>query len=209
MLLLLHIFEIMGIMAASVSGALVGIVRGMDIFGVVFLAVTTSVGGGIIRDLLLGSTPPQAFLNPVFCLVAIITALIAVNFSKRIVRLKYVIVFFDALGLGVFTGLGSEAAVSNGFTDPFIVISMGLATGIGGGILRDILAQQIPFVFRKEVYAITCIMGSTAFYFFRPVFSMTIALYICFLVTFITRILCVKYKISIPPLRKKMSKTME
>jgi len=203
MLFLLSIFEMMGVIAAAVSGALVGIQKGMDLFGVVFLAITTAVGGGIFRDVLIGNTPPIAFRDPTYCLIAVLTALFVVLFCKKVVRLKNIVAFFDAIGLGVFTGLGSKAAALGGFHEPFIIISMGLVTGIGGGILRDMFAQQIPFVFRKEIYALTCILGSLGFYFSYGNVPLIVSLYICFFLTFITRFICMGYDLSLPPLRKK------
>lgn len=203
MMILLGIFELLGLIACAISGALVGIQKGMDLFGVAFLAVTTAVGGGIFRDVLIGNIPPIALHNPFYCLVAVCTALVVATFCKRIVRLKNTIAFFDAIGLGVFTGLGSKAAIMHGLNEPFIIISMGLVTGIGGGILRDVFAQQIPFVFRKEIYALNCILGSLAFYFSYDHFPLIVSLYACFFVTFIARIICLKYDLSLPPLRKK------
>lgn len=196
-MVLIFILEILGTIAFALSGAFLGIKRKLDLFGVIFLSITTAVGGGIIRDLIIGNVPPVAFIKPIYAFISIISALAAFIFYNKIINLRYVILIFDAFGLGVFTAIGSNTAFINNFNQPFIVITMGLITGIGGGILRDVFAKDIPFVFRKEVYAIASIAGGIALYFTYN-FSQIVSLYICFFITFTIRMLAIRYNLNLP-----------
>lgn len=197
-MILINIFEIVGTIAFAISGALIGIDKKLDLFGVVFLAVTTSVGGGIFRDIIIGNVPPVAFVKPIYCLISVISSFITFMLYRKIIRLKNVIFIFDAIGLGVFTAIGSNAALLHNNNHPFLVISMGLITGIGGGLLRDVFVKDIPYVFRKEIYAVASLTGSLGFYLTHLFASNMIPLYVCFIITFITRILSVRFDINLP-----------
>lgn len=198
MIYLLNIFEAVGTVAFAISGALVGIEKKLDIFGISFLAITTALGGGIFRDILIGNTPPTAFVNPRYMIVAIIVALITYKFHSKVRKLQGIISLCDSIGLAVFAAIGANAAVSNGFDEPLIIIAMGVFTGVGGGILRDVFVKDIPFVFKKEVYAVACLVGAAAFYFVYNIVPREGALYVCFLVTFVTRILSIKFDLNLP-----------
>lgn len=168
-----YILEIIGTVAFAVSGALAAIGAGLDIFGVLFIGVTTAVGGGILRDIILGNTPPNAFLDPTFCFVAIaVAALVFVllyvfrrrydTVSHKIDRINN---FFDAAGLAAFTVTGAEITFTNGFShNLFVVTMLGMITGAGGGIIRDILIDTTPFVLRKRIYATASIVGGVLYY---------------------------------------------
>ncbi|GAA0694120.1 trimeric intracellular cation channel family protein [Clostridium cadaveris] len=198
MILLLNVFEAIGTIAFAISGALIGIEKKLDIFGISFLSITTALGGGIFRDILIGKTPPTAFVNPQYMIVAIIVALITYKFNSKVRKLQGIISLCDSIGLAVFTAIGANAAFSNGFDAPLIVVAMGVFTGVGGGILRDVFVKDIPFVFRKEVYAVACLIGALAFYFVEDIIPREGALYVCFLITFITRILSIKFDLNLP-----------
>lgn len=202
MIYLLNIFEVIGTVAFAISGALIGIEKRLDIFGINFLAITTALGGGIFRDILIGNTPPTAFVNPRYMILAIIVALITYKFHSKVRKLQGIISLCDSIGLAVFAAIGANAAVSNGFDEPLIIIAMGIFTGVGGGILRDVFVKDIPFVFKKEVYAVACLLGAAAFYFVYNRVSREVALYVCFLVTFVTRILSVKFDLNLPAKRE-------
>lgn len=197
-MLLLNVFEIIGTIAFAISGALIGIEKKLDLFGVVFLSITTSVGGGIFRDIIIGNIPPVAFIKPVYCIVSVISSFITFILYKKIIKLKNIIFIFDAIGLGVFTAIGSNAALAHNNNHPFLVISMGLITGVGGGLLRDVFAKDIPYVFRKEIYAVASLAGSLGFYLVHLVNSDMMPLYVCFIVTFAIRILSVKFDLNLP-----------
>jgi uncharacterized membrane protein YeiH len=202
---LLHSFEIIGTIAFAISGAFIGIRKKLDLFGVIFLAVTTAVGGGIFRDILIGINPPTAFINPTACIISIITALAVFFFyDERFNKLERIVIISDALGLGVFTAVGCRTAMLHNVDGIFAVIFMGMCTGVGGGILRDILAKDIPFVLKKEIYAIASIIGALFYYLIRQYLSDIISLYTCCLLIFAIRLLAVKFNINLPVRKYKI-----
>lgn len=195
---LLNSFAIIGTVAFAISGALIGIEKKLDLFGIIFLAITTAVGGGIFRDITLGNTPPNPFLNPSSCIISIITAIIVFLFYKKINKLKNIIMISDALGLGVFTAIGSNAAIEHGANNAFTVIAMGLITGVGGGMLRDVFAKNVPFIFKREIYAMASIIGALCFYYIHQFFSDIMSLYICSTIIVIIRVLSIMYNLNLP-----------
>lgn len=200
-MLLLYIFDYLGTIAFAVSGALLGIKKELDIFGVIFLAITTAVGGGIFRDVMIGTIPPTALTKPIYCILGIIFAILTFILNDKIIKLQNIILIMDAIGLGVFTAIGSNSAFTNGYDEIFVVVVMGLLTGVGGGILRDVFVNDIPLVFRKEIYAVASIIGAISFYFANIIFTNNIAMYICFLITFLIRILAIMHKLNLPIVR--------
>lgn len=164
---LLLAMELIGTFAFAVSGALVGLKKEMDIFGVVILGLCTAVGGGFIRDLALGVTPPIMFQKPIYAAVAVITSLLVFlppmrNYLSRSHRFfDSMMLVMDSLGLGVFTVVGVQAAYAGSAgSGLFLLCFVGVITGIGGGILRDVLAGQTPQVFVKHFYACASLLGA-------------------------------------------------
>lgn len=166
---LLSLFDLIGTIAFAISGAFVGIHKKMDIFGVNVLAVTTACGGGMIRDLIIGCIPPMMFQNPRFVLVAVIVANIVflLAYRRRHLPRKFVRVYdemlfwFDTLGLAAFTVDGVMAGVRAGFGENhFLICFLGFITAVGGGALRDVMANQMPDIFRKHIYAVAAIAGA-------------------------------------------------
>ncbi|WP_088103344.1 trimeric intracellular cation channel family protein [Halalkalibacter urbisdiaboli] len=204
-MILIELFVYLGIVAAGISGALIGIKKQLDLFGVVFLCVTTSLGGGLIRDVLLGNIPPVAFVKPSYFLVSLIAGLLTWIFYKSMMRLKHVILISDAIGLGVFTAVGANTAMLYYEDYAFLVVAMGLITGIGGGVLRDVFSKEIPYVFRKEIYAIASILGAVCFLITYEIFSPIIALYLCLFITFSLRILSIIYNVHFPVYQTEVS----
>lgn len=199
-MIIIELFVYLGIIAAGISGAIIGIKKELDLFGVLCLCAVTSLGGGIIRDLMIGNVPPLAFITPYYFMASLIAGLLVWIFYKFVRKLSNVIMISDAIGLGVFTAVGSTTALMYNITEPFIVLSMGLITGIGGGVLRDVFAREIPYVFRKEIYAIASILGSVSLlltYNFSPV----LAMYTCLFVTFSVRMLSVYFKLNFPVMK--------
>jgi len=171
---IVYILEIIGTIAFAVSGAVVAIKKETDVFGVVFIAITTAVGGGIFRDLLIGELPPVAFVHYEYVFVATVTALGIFLFAfirrdknhhqhwEAIDRINNI---FDALGLGAFTVIGMNRAIVAGLGDNvFLVVFLGMITGIGGGILRDTLVRDIPFVLTERIYAVASLFGAVFYY---------------------------------------------
>ena len=172
--LLFFITEIIGTIAFAISGAMIAIERKLDLFGVLFLGATTAIGGGIVRDLLLGQIPPKAFLNYVYMLTAVATAaavfLLSYINSRREQPIRFLsdelLNFFDAAGLGIFSVIGVQNTISAGFGDNvFFCIFLGMLTGVGGGMIRDVLSQTTPAVLRKHIYALASIAGSLCYYY--------------------------------------------
>jgi len=159
--LILLLLDYLGTMAFAVSGALKGVRNGMDIFGVVVLAVVTAIGGGTIRDALLDA-PIFWLTDSTYILLSLLMAIAVFMLFRLAQRTERILLVFDAIGLGVFTGIGAMRAADAGLG--FLgIITMGLLTGIGGGLLRDVLAGKVPIVLREEVYASASIAGGLVF----------------------------------------------
>ena len=177
----IFILELIGTVAFASSGAMIAIEKKMDIFGVNVLGATTAVGGGIMRDIILGLTPPGAFSHPVYVLVAALTSTILfviayakpTAFESRVKTDYYDKLMFwcDTAGLGIFTVVGIQAAVrAVGGENVFFFVFIGTLTGVGGGVLRDIMAGETPYILVKHIYACAaiaggnvCVVGRTAF----------------------------------------------
>lgn len=163
----IFIVNIIGTLAFAASGAMIGLNKNMDIFGVCILGLATATGGGVIRDLILGLTPPMAFRDPTYAVLALATS--AVFFSRRVRRVlmhnqrRYdrLLFWMDTLGLGVFSVAGVELAFSrSGHPTFFLLVFIGTITGVGGGVLRDLLAQEVPYIFVKHIYACASLAGA-------------------------------------------------
>ncbi|WP_077612792.1 trimeric intracellular cation channel family protein [Clostridium sp. Marseille-P2415] len=162
--------EAIGTIAFASSGAMVAIKKQLDLLGVVVLGVTTAVGGGMLRDIIIGNVPPALFKDPVYVSLAFITVMllfVIVRMNQRILTgrsmetYEKVMNIFDAIGLGAFTVVGIDTAVLSGYGEyHFLIIFLGVITGVGGGILRDIMAGQTPYVLRKHIYACASIAGA-------------------------------------------------
>ena len=170
---MLLVLELIGTCAFAISGAVLGITKRFDIFGVIFSGIITALGGGTIRDILLGNLPPAMFRDYIYLIFAVATCLLTFiiasilknKFSENIVVIDKVNNIFDAIGLGVFTIVGMNVAINSGFSDNFFfVVFLGMTTGCGGGILRDAIVGEVPFVLRKRVYAVASIAGGIAYY---------------------------------------------
>ena len=204
--LLFFITEIVGTVAFSISGAMLAIERKLDLFGVVFLGATTAIGGGIVRDILLGQIPPQAFLNYVYMLTAVITALIVFvlcwisNRSDNPIPFLSdgLLNFFDAAGLGIFSVIGVQNTINAGFGDnAFFCIFLGMTTGVGGGMLRDVMSHAVPAVLRKHIYALASIAGSICYYYLQ-FHHRWLAIGVTTLLVVVIRLLASHYRWTLP-----------
>ena len=165
--------EYIGIAAFAISGAMTAIDREADIFGVLFLAVVTALGGGVIRDTLLGELPPRMFTSYPYIMTALACALAVflVAYIRRDIylrnlhRVDIIVNVFDALGLAAFTVSGMNIAIeSYGFSNPVLLTVLGMTTGVGGGMLRDVLSGCMPSVLYKRVYAVASLAGALLYY---------------------------------------------
>ena len=201
--------EIIGTIAFASSGAMVGIKKQMDLLGVCVLGMTTAVGGGMIRDLILGVTPPVMFQNPTYALIAIAFSVLVFCglyfFQNKLTNKKVqgvydkLMMIFDSLGLGLFTVVGVTTAINIGYeTTGFLQIFVGVLTGVGGGVLRDIMAGNTPYIFVKHVYASASILGAIVCVLVERWFGELPAMLIGAAVVFVIRILAAHYKWNLP-----------
>ncbi len=199
--------EIMGTVAFAASGAMTAIERKMDIFGVCVLGVVTAVGGGMVRDMILGNVP-GALLHPIYVEVAAVTSLaafFAVYIKKNMhadnfKRIYDILMFaMDAIGLGIFTALGVTTGIHAGYLDnTFLLVFLGTITGVGGGLLRDMMAGVPPYIFVKHVYACASIIGALLCVFLFRRFGEVPALLLSSLTVFVIRYLAAHFHWNLP-----------
>ncbi|MBO7208286.1 MAG: trimeric intracellular cation channel family protein [Clostridia bacterium] len=205
---IIKIMEIIGTVAFALSGALVAINSGLDIFGVTFLACITAFGGGILRDMLLGINIPTIFSNfPIFALamvVAVFTFVIAYIYKQKFyafkIKVEAINNIFDAIGLAAFVVIGSEKACSYGLlNNGFFVVFSGMITGVGGGIFRDVLIDTTPYIFKKHIYAVASIIGAITYFVLRIYTeNIQLASLLSMILVFVIRMLATKYRWSLP-----------
>lgn len=206
--LLFHTTEIIGTIAFAISGAMVAVKKRMDLFGVLFLGGVTALGGGTVRDVLLGQFPPNMFYSFKFLLIAAISALIifllAYRYHEKYVahedRMNQINNVLDAIGLAAFVVTGTQAAITAGYPDnPFLCVFLGTTTGVGGGVIRDMMCQETPGILRKHVYAVAAIIGGLIYYaLYRIGAETTIATLCSMAVTVTIRLLATHYRWSLP-----------
>ena len=165
----LFILEIIGTAVFAASGALAGLQRQLDAFGVVILGVCTACGGGVIRDLTLGITPPVMFCQPVYALVAMgVSALVFLPAVRHLLAVEsrayeLVMLWLDSIGLGLFTVVGVQCAFQQAENyNLFLLVFVGVITGVGGGVLRDLCCMERPYIFTKHIYACASLAGAAA-----------------------------------------------
>lgn len=209
--IILFALEIIGTVAFAVSGAFVAIKVRFDIFGVLVIGCITAVGGGITRDMLIGATPPAIFskiyIVGIACLASLIVFIVAYikrkKFDEIRERIEHINNIFDAIGLAAFTVMGTEIAFTNGISENvFLSITIGVLTGVGGGVLRDILTETPPYIFKKHVYALASIIGSILYYLIRLWVNDTILPSIVAMIFIIgIRLLATKYRWDLPKIK--------
>jgi uncharacterized membrane protein YeiH len=206
------VLEVIGVIAFSISGAMVAIRRKTDLFGVILLAIITTLGGGLTRDVILGFSPPGFFSMKSYILISAVVAVIVFMFARKFSHtyleneqnIERINDIFDALGLGILAVMGVKVAFDHGHTnDALICITCGLLTGICGGMLRDVLTNYTPFVLVKRIYALAALAGSSVYYLLHIYGEFInindgLALIIGLSVTFILRILAMTFKWNMP-----------
>lgn len=191
------VLEIIGTVAFAVSGAMVAIGKKMDILGVLVLGVTTAIGGGIIRDILMGKFPPESLRNPLYAFIAIgVSLLVFLPFLRKRINVDHLIfVLIDALGLGTFTVIGIETA--SGLDNAFLQVFLGVLTGVGGGVLRDLFATRPPVIFVKHFYATASLIGAVACVLLYPL-SKEIAMIAGIVLILLLRVLAARFRWHLP-----------
>lgn len=208
---LIYLIEMIGTVAFASSGALLAMEEHMDIFGVCILGITTSVGGGIIRDVVLGNTPPNVFRNSSYVMVSIAVSLFLflcmyIKTRKNMIifeRIKnaydIAMLWMDAIGLGIFTVVGINTAINKGYHDHiFLLIFVGMVTGIGGGMIRDIMALRTPFVFVKHIYASASLAGAVIYIMLIDCMSVAAAMAVAAAIVVVIRVAAAYFKWDLP-----------
>ncbi len=196
--MILEVLNLSGLIAFSASGVLKGVKNKLDIFGVVVLAVVTSLGGGILRDVILNRVPTSV-VNERDMYLVIIVALITYFISKKVENYLMFIKILDAAGLALFTVVGAEAGFNAGLGALGVVL-MGTCTGEAGGAIRDMLVQEIPFVLKEEIYALFSITGSVMYWIGINYLNIDKNMVIYFIIPFIFigRVVAIKYDLHLP-----------
>lgn len=205
----MFVLELIGAAAFAVSGAMVAIEKKADIFGVLFLAVTTALGGGVIRDVLIGRIPPVMFVSYWYLLISVVAALAVFidaylrseKYKLHLDKLDSVNNVFDAIGLAVFTVSGMNAAMPVSY-NVILVLFVGMCTGVGGGMLRDVMTNTMPKVLRKRVYAVASLIGGGLYYVMHVLdINQLLSVGCGMLVIFALRLFATIYKWNLPSVK--------
>ncbi len=190
--------DILGTIAFAISGVLVAMEKKLDLFGVFIIAFVTAIGGGTLRDVLIGNTPVGWMRNHTYLLVVLGTVVFAIIFVNQLKYLRRTLFLFDTIGIGLFTMVGIEKGLMADLS-PVMCVALGTMTACFGGVIRDILCNEIPVIFRKEIYATACILGGFCYFLFQKLPVEPTFVYVGAIVIIImARVLAVKFKISLP-----------
>ena len=199
------VLEITGTVAFAISGSLLALTKGMDLFGVCIMGLITACGGGVMRDLFLDRLPPAMFREPVYALTAIgVSLVIFLPFVRRLLTRREkayeaVLLIADSLGLGIFTAAGVAAAIGAGYGNSFFfAVFLGTVTGVGGGVMRDVLAGLPPYIFVKHIYACASIAGAVLAAALWPFLGQAWSMLACLILVFVIRILAARHRWSLP-----------
>ncbi len=190
--------DILGTIAFAISGVLVAMEKRLDLFGVFIIAFVTAIGGGTLRDVLIGNTPVVWMRDYTYLMVVLCTVILAILFVNQLKYLRKTLFLFDTIGIGLFTMVGIEKGLAAELS-PVMCVALGTMTASFGGVIRDILCNEIPVIFRKEVYATACILGGFSYFLFQKLPIDAAFAYLGAIIMIIAvRILAVKFKISLP-----------
>lgn len=181
----------------AISGVLIGTEKKFDLFGVLILGFVTAIGGGTLRDLLIGVRPVGWMLNEVYLFIIFSAIPIVYFFKNTILKWRKGVFLFDTIGIGLFTVLGVEKTLSVGLS-PLVAVLMGVVSAVFGGVLRDVLSNEIPLIFRKEIYAFACLVGAIVFLISDYFLWHDLAIMISIGVVILVRILAIRLKWELP-----------
>ncbi|RIV43254.1 trimeric intracellular cation channel family protein [Flagellimonas pelagia] len=200
--MLYQTIDILGTVAFAISGVLVAMEKRLDLFGVLIIAFVTSIGGGTLRDLLIGNTPVAWMRDLTYVTTIFITVVFAIIFVNQLKYLRKSLFLFDTIGIGLYTMLGVEKGLEAELL-PIMCIFLGTMTACFGGVIRDILCNEIPVIFRKEIYATACILGGASYFLFMMLSLKESYAYIAAILVVITlRLMAVRFGISLPNIYK-------
>ena len=193
-----YTIDILGTIAFAISGVLVAMNKKMDLFGILIIAFVTAVGGGTLRDVIIGHTPVGWMKDMTFSYVILGSVLFAVIFRNKINYLRTSLFLFDTIGIGLYTVVGIEKGLTAEL-HPIICIALGTMSACFGGIIRDMLCNEVPVIFRREIYATACILGGLAYFLLikLPIDS-NVVFAVAGSIVIIVRLLAVKFKIALP-----------
>lgn len=210
-----YLIDIIGTLAFAVAGAMVGADRHMDLFGVLSMGVVTAMGGGVMRDILLGQFPARAFFNYDYIFLAVMASLVVFiiirafrqAYSRNRLLVEAVNNVFDAIGLAAFSITGVQIAIQSGHGENWIFcVFLGMMTGVGGGILRDMLCRMVPMVFTKHIYAVASIAGSLLYYICAHFHVEELGTFLVMVTVIAVRILARIYHWNLPRIQFPMEK---
>ncbi len=194
----LHIIDILGTFSFAVSGAFFAMEKKLDPFGVIIIAFVTAIGGGTLRDVMIGNLPVGWLRNETAAITIFIAAIGSMFFEARLRKFTTTLFLFDALGLGLFTIVGIEKAMELHF-GMGVCIALGTITASFGGVIRDVLLNNVPLVFRKEIYAMASIIGGLVYFALKKIqLDEDAAKIVCILLIFLIRLVAVRYKLGLP-----------
>lgn len=206
--IMIFVMEIIGTVAFAWSGAMLAIKKHLDLLGIIVLGVTTAVGGGMLRDIILGFVPPSALLNPIYISVAFFSVcalFIVVKYLRISIeilnsnRFESFLNLFDAIGLGVFTVVGVNTTMQSSQKQNILLcIFLGVLTGVGGGVIRDVMVCDIPAVLKKHIYACASLLGAILYYSIYPLIGVEISSVVCVIIVTVIRLLARHYKWNLP-----------
>ncbi|MGQ0739179.1 MAG: trimeric intracellular cation channel family protein [Bacteroidota bacterium] len=195
---LLYIIDILGTISFAVSGAFLAMEKKLDPFGVLVLSFVTAMGGGTLRDIMIGNLPVSWLTNEAPTLIIFSASIVTMLFGRYLKRLNTTLFLFDALGLGLFTIAGIKLGIERNYSMG-VCITLGTITACFGGVVRDVLLNNIPLLFRKEIYALACIMGGLIYFLLLKLqLHADVVTILCILIIFTLRVLAVHYKLSLP-----------
>ena len=195
-----YALDILGTIAFAISGTLAAMHKRLDLFGVFIIAFVTAVGGGTLRDILINRALVSWMQDLNYVYAIVVATIFAIIIRKKIAYLRTSLFLFDTIGLGIFTIIGTEIGIQQQL-HPVVTVILGTLTATFGGVLRDILCNEIPVIFKKEIYAMACIAGSIVFIVLSNMQIDTNTNYIITtLIVIIIRLLAVKFKLSLPTL---------
>jgi len=195
--------DILGTVAFAISGVLAAMEKRLDLFGVLIIAFVTAIGGGTLRDLLIGNTPVVWMRYPTYVVTIIITVILGIVFVNYLKYLRRSLFLFDTIGIGLYTMVGVEKGLQAGLS-PVMCVALGTMTASFGGVIRDILCNEIPVIFRKEIYATACIAGGFSYFLFTKLPIPERYAYVAAIILVIAlRILAVRFNICLPNIYKK------
>lgn len=194
----LHIIDVLGTFSFAVSGAFLAMEKKLDPFGVMVVSFVTAIGGGTLRDIMIGNLPVSWLRNETATLVIFVAAIATMFFGRYLRQLTTTLFLFDALGLGLFTIIGIEMAIASHFSMG-VCIALGTITACFGGVVRDVLLNTIPLLFRKEIYALACIAGGLFYFGLKEIrLDANVAKVLCILLIFTIRVLAFRFRLSLP-----------